>query len=117
MEPGIIYGEWTEECEDGVLGYQLVLDDGDPLIYMREQDEDGQWSEWEEEDLDGAGESLLKRLPAILAAERVQVRRELLEEIEVLFNASVGLGSPGAVRFYVKKDLLAALDRICPEKE
>jgi hypothetical protein len=73
--------EWTVDREDGARGFNLSLDGGDIWLETREQDEDGQWSEWEREDLDGPGADLLARMPHLLKLERDEERAACAETV------------------------------------
>ncbi len=71
-----ILDEWTDDREDGALGFRLVTtDQGDIWLDMRVQDEDGEWSEWAEEDLDGPGANVLGRIPTLLVQDREAARK------------------------------------------
>jgi hypothetical protein len=59
---GVVLDEWEEGREAGALAFRIVEDGGEGVfLEVRARGEDGTWSEWQEEDLDGPGFDVLER--------------------------------------------------------
>lgn len=123
MEATII-DEWTDDREDGPLGFRLVQDEtGGMWLEMRSGETiDGKdyWDDWFEEDLDGPGCDVLVRLPTLLeaerAAERARIRKELKAAIFEVFQGLVSEANP-AMLHPIEGGVMRAIDRILPEGE